>query len=87
MTDWIGEQGMVKKFSCSYRGMNFPGEALTCRGKVIKKYVADGKHYVQCEIWIENPKGEKTVSEGAVVIMPSRSTPLGTLSTAYSVSP
>jgi len=44
MTDWIGKQGMVKKFSCSYRGMNFPCEAFTCRGKVIKKYVADGKH-------------------------------------------
>jgi len=72
MTDWIGEQGMLRKLSCSYKGMNYPGEALTCHGKVTKKYVEDGEHYVECSLWVENPKGEKTVSGKAIVILPSR---------------
>ena len=72
MTDWIGEQGMLRKLSCSYRGMNYPGEALICQGKVTKKYVEDGEHYVECSLWVENPKGEKTVSGKAIVILPSR---------------
>ncbi len=72
MTDWIGEQGMVKKLSCSYRGMNFPGETIICKGKVSKKRVDGGEHYVECSLWAENLKGEKTVSGTAVVILPSR---------------
>ncbi len=72
MTDWIGEKGMLRKLNCSYRGMNYPGEALTCQGKVTKKYVEDGEHYVECSLWVENPKGEKTVSGKATVILPSR---------------
>lgn len=72
MTDWIGEQGSLRKLSCSYKGMNFPGEVLTCRGKVTKKYVEDGQHYVECNLWVENVKGEKTVSGMAIVILPAR---------------
>jgi acyl dehydratase len=72
ITDWIGEEGMVRKLSCSYKGMNYPGESLICKGKVTKKYVEQGEHYVECSIWVEKAKGEKTVSGMAVVIIPSR---------------
>jgi len=72
VTDWIGEQGSLRKLSCSYKGMNFPGEALICKGKVGKKYVEDGEHYVVCDLWVENLKGEKTVSGKAIVILPAR---------------
>ena len=72
MTDWIGEEGILRKLTCRYKGMNFPGEALICKGKVSKKYVADGEHYIECSIWAENVKGEKTVSGRAVIIMPAR---------------
>ncbi len=75
ITDWIGEQGMVKRLSCSYRSMNFPGETLSYQGKVTKKYVEDGKHCVECSLWVENAKGEKTVSGRAIVIVPSRGNP------------
>ena len=72
ITDWAGEHGMLKSLGCSYRGMNYPGEAVTCKGKVTKKYIDNGKHYVECNIWAENAKGEKTVSGRATVILPSR---------------
>jgi acyl dehydratase len=71
-TDWIGESGTLRKLSCSYKGMNYPGEAVTLRGKVTKKYVENGQHFVECSLWAENPKGEKTASGMAIVILPPR---------------
>jgi len=72
LTDWIGEKGTLRKLSCSYKGMNYPGEVITCKGEVTKKYERDGEHFVECKIWAENPKGEKTASGRAVVTLPAR---------------
>ena len=72
MTDWIGVEGTLKKIGCSYRGMDFPGDALTCKGRVTNKYVKDGQHFIECEIWVENGKGERTTPGAATVILPSR---------------
>ena len=73
ITDWIGEQGSLRKLTCNYRGMNFPGEAIICQGKVSKKYIENGEHFIECNIWAENVKGEKTVTGKATVIIPARS--------------
>ncbi len=72
VTDWMGEEGTVKKLGCSYRGMHVPGEDITLKGKVTKKYDEGGKHLVDLEIWAENTKGEKTVPGTATVYLPSR---------------
>jgi hypothetical protein len=84
MTDWIGEQGDLRKFSCQYRRVDYPrlmksmtecheGETWWCKGKVTKKYVEGGEHFVDCDIWLENGKGEITTPGNATVILPSRS--------------
>ena len=72
VTDWMGEQGVLKKLSCSYKGMNYPGEDIICRGRINKKYVTDGEHLLECSLWAENAKGEKTVTGMALVVMPAR---------------
>jgi acyl dehydratase len=72
MTDWVGQQGTLRKLSCSYKGMNYPGEAVTLRGKVLRKYIRGGEHFVECSLWAENPKGEKTASGAATVVLPSK---------------
>ena len=43
MTDWIGKQGLLKKISYQNRARAFPGDTLTCKAKVTKKYVKDGE--------------------------------------------
>ena len=84
MTDWIGDQGELKKLSCQYRAVDYPrkmktmtepheGETWWCKGKVTRKSFQDSKHFVECEIWVENGKGEKTTLGSAVVILPGRS--------------
>lgn len=70
ITDWMGEEGTLKKLGCSYRGMFFPGQDVICKGKVTKKYVKDGENYLECEIWAENTKGEKLAPGTAVVTLP-----------------
>src|SRR3990172_568140 len=75
VTDWIGEEGTLKKIGCSYRGMNFPGQDVICKGKVTRRYVKDDEHYVECELWAENPPGEKTTLGSAIIVLPSRSKP------------
>lgn len=83
MTDWIGEEGTLRKFSCQYRAMDYPrlmktmtepqeGETCYCKGKVTKKYVEGDEHCVDCIIGVENEKGEVTTPGKATVVLPSR---------------
>lgn len=75
MTDWIGEHGTLRKLSCQYRGMDFPGDTLTCKGVVTRKYQEGGQCLVDCEIWLENGKGERTTPGAATVMLPSKAAP------------
>lgn len=83
MTDWIGDEGFLKKFSCQYRQVDVPrlmkslsepqdGETWQCKGKVTKKYSEGNDHFLNCEIWVENGKGEVTTPGKATVILPSK---------------
>ena len=72
ITDWIGEEGILRKLSCQYRGMDVPGDVLVCKGTVVRKYREDGQPRVDCEIWMENGEGERTTLGSATVTLPSR---------------
>ena len=86
VTSWIGEAGVLTRFSCRYRAVDYPramkttsepveGETWWCKGKVTKKYIRDGGHYVDCEVWVENGKGDITTSGKATVILPTDGNP------------
>ena len=68
--DWVGNDGRIKSYGCSYRGMDFPNEDIVCKGVVTKKYEKDGEKLVDLEIWTENPKGQKTTPGTATVKLP-----------------
>jgi acyl dehydratase len=70
--DWVGEKGKVLKYNCSYRSMDVPGDTITCKGRVTKKYIDGKEHLVEAEIWVENGKGEKTTPGTALVMLPSK---------------
>lgn len=72
VTDWAGPEGSIKKLAVQYRGMDFPGDAVVCKGKVVKKHSAGGENLVDLEIWTENPKGEKTTPSTATVALPAK---------------
>ena len=41
-------------------------------GKVISKYVDGDRYLVECDVWIENSSGEKTVFGTAIVGIPPK---------------
>ncbi len=72
MTNWIGEEGTLKKFTTQYRGMDVPGTPMYGKGVVNKKYVEGDEKLLECEIWLENSEGQKTTQGSAIVTLPSR---------------
>jgi acyl dehydratase len=83
VSGWMGEEGTLKKFSCQYRGLDFPrkmqtmnepveGETWHCKGKVVKKYMDEDAHCVDLEIGLENGKGQVTTPGTATVALPSK---------------
>jgi acyl dehydratase len=71
MTDWIGDWGTVKKIRTSNRAIVLPNQDLFCKGTVTRKYVKNNENLVQCEIWLETEKGEKSVLGEALVSLPT----------------
>lgn len=84
LTAWISDGGFLKKFSCQFRAVDYPvlmksiSEPIEakvthwCKGKVTAKGKENDEHYVECEIWVENEKGEKTTQGKATVLFPLR---------------
>ena len=70
LESWVGDGGTVKKLSCQLRGMDIVGDPVKFKGTVTKcAEMGD----VECEVWTENPKGERTVRGTAIVALPPRS--------------
>ena len=63
VTDWLGEEGRLKTFEVSYRGLDVPGRPYTCRGKVTR---IDGNE-AELEVWGEDPDGNRTTIGKATV--------------------
>ncbi len=78
VNNWVGKGGRLKRLSAQYRGLDFPGKALSieptliCKGNVTKKYTQSGEHYVECRVWVENRAGQITTPGSATVVLPAR---------------
>lgn len=72
VTDFAGSEGWVRRLAVQYRGMDQPGSPIRCKGRIVKKYTDGLDHLVDCEIWLENSKGEKTTLGSATVALPAR---------------
>ncbi|MSQ33629.1 MAG: hypothetical protein EXR60_04335 [Dehalococcoidia bacterium] len=82
MSDLAGPDGLVKKVGCSYRGMDEPDNLIsgarhvpsevTIKGTVKRKWKEQGENLVECDMWLENAKGEKTTPGTGLVALPAR---------------
>ena len=57
VTDWMGDDGFVKAFDSQDRRMNFLGDMTWVKGNVAKKYVQEGEHLIDLDVWGENQDG------------------------------
>ena len=72
MTRWAGDPGRLKKLGYQVKVMGFPGDTLTVKGTVVKKYRQAGQNLVDCDIWVENQDGVKVAPGSATIALPSR---------------
>lgn len=72
VTEWAGPDAILRRLTCQYRGMDFPGEPITAKGLVSRVYQEGNQNLVECTIWLENPKGQQTTPGSATLELPSR---------------
>ena len=73
VTDWMGIQGWVKKFSFQMRGMNMSGDTVSSLGEVKEKYVDEsGDTVVKLKVWLENERVGETTPAEYIVHLPQR---------------
>ncbi|HZP44915.1 MAG TPA: MaoC/PaaZ C-terminal domain-containing protein [Candidatus Binataceae bacterium] len=67
LTDYAGP-GNVRRYRVRFSRQVWPGDTLTCRGKVTGKSIKDGDKLVEGEVEVINQKGEATVKGNFVVL-------------------
>ena len=72
VTNWMGEEGFLRRLRAELRRFNVIGDTTWLTGKVAKKYIEDGQHLVDIDCRAENQRGEVTMPGMATVILPSR---------------
>ena len=72
VTDWIGEEGVIKKLNVQYRGMDIPNKKLIGSGTVSSKYVDNSENLVTVDRQIINESGVMTTNGCSLVALPSR---------------
>jgi len=72
LTNWMGDDGFLWKFSAQIRRFVMVGDTTWVKGKVVRKYCDDGKYCVDIDIQNVIQTGAVSVTGGATVILPSR---------------
>ena len=72
LTNWMGDDGFLRKASCKIRRHNPEGDMLTFTGKITRKWIEDGRHLVEVAQEARNQDGELSVVGSGVVELPSR---------------
>ena len=72
LTNWMGDDGFLKRLRVECRRFNVYGDTQWCKGKVVRKYLSGDAPLVDLEIWAENQRGEVTAPGHATVMLPSR---------------
>ena len=70
VTNWMGDDGFLKKLDLEFPRINIMGDITRCYGKVTGKRVEDGKHLVDIEVWNINQVGDTVTTGTAEVILP-----------------
>jgi acyl dehydratase len=72
LTNWMGDDGFLRKASCKIRRHNPEGDMLFIDGKVTRRFQQDGRCLVEIEQSAHNQDGELSVLGSGVVELPGR---------------
>lgn len=71
LTMVAGPGGAVRSVRCAYRRPDVTGAPLIARGVVTRVTREDGGQLVDCELWTENIRGERSVAGSATLLLNS----------------
>ncbi|MBI4302379.1 MAG: MaoC family dehydratase N-terminal domain-containing protein [Chloroflexi bacterium] len=66
-------QQALKRLEVDFRGFMRPDDTLTCKGIITEKHIREGQNYIECDVFVENERGEKPVVGKAVIVIPFKS--------------
>ncbi len=72
MTNWMGDDGFLRRLDVSLRCPNIFGDVSWCRGTVTGKRVEDGVYLADLELRVDNQLGETIARGEATAELPSR---------------
>lgn len=73
LTNWMGDNGWIKRNYAEYRKFVYLSDAVWLKGNVVKKYIDEnGEPCVAIESSATNQRGENTMPGYSTVILPSR---------------
>ena len=72
MTNWMGDDGFLRRAACKIRRHNPEGDLLFITGKVVGKRVVDGRHLVDIEQEARNQDGELSILGTGTVELPAK---------------
>ncbi|WP_326536080.1 MaoC family dehydratase [Pseudorhodoferax sp.] len=68
LTQWV-DQRRIRQFNARFTGITHLGDQITCTGKVVQKFEADGERRVKVEIQTVNQAGETRILGDATVAL------------------
>ncbi|MBL8381553.1 MAG: MaoC family dehydratase N-terminal domain-containing protein [Burkholderiales bacterium] len=71
LTDWMGDDGFLRRLNTQIRRHNPVGDAVWCNGTVTGKSVDGDRHLVQCEVVGTNQDGALSIKGYAEVELPT----------------
>jgi len=66
LTQWV-DQRQLREFGVRFTGITHLGHRITCTGKVVEKFEADGEQCAKVEIQTTNQYGETKILGDAVI--------------------
>ena len=72
ITNWMGDAGFLYKAKCQIRRHNPDGDVIFIDGYVTRKFVENGKHYVEIQQEALTHRGELSAMGSSIVELPSR---------------
>jgi acyl dehydratase len=72
VTNWMGDDGFLRKAKCQIRRHNPDGDVIFIDGTVTRKFVEDGKHLIEISQQATTHRGELSANGSAIVELPSR---------------
>jgi acyl dehydratase len=72
LTNWMGDDGTLKRLYGEVRRFNYLGDTTWIKAKVTDKQVNNGEHLVDLEVWTENQVDEVTAKGHAQISLPTK---------------